>query len=250
MLRRPQSGWLEVSLLVSGVVWGAGCREKPQLPEPVPPVVAAKTSETHITGPGTAQSASAQKTTQIADGVPAVIGKPAPNFELSDLNGKSANLTDLQGKVVVLEWFNPNCPFVRAAHNKGSLVDTAKRLQKLGVIYLAVNSAAPGKQGYGAEVNRTAADEFKLDHPILLDETGAVGKAYGATNTPHLFVIDDAGILVYRGAIDNSPDGEGDSPEGGKLVSYLEEAVAAVLADQPVKVPETKAYGCAVKYGT
>lgn len=178
----------------------------------------------------------------------AVVGKPAPGFTLPDLAGEKVSLSDFKGKIVVLEWFNPECPFVKAAHTKGSLVDTAKKMTEKGVAYLAINSGAPGKQGHGVDVNAEAKKAFKLDHPILLDEDGTVGRAYAATNTPHIFVIDEAGTLVYAGAVDNSPDGEGGSPEGGTLVNYLVDAVAAVRSDDPVAVSHTKAYGCSVKY--
>jgi peroxiredoxin len=178
----------------------------------------------------------------------AEVGKPAPDFTLKDLDGKETKLSAYKGKVVVLEWFNPGCPFVKKSHTKGSLVTTAKKHTKNGVVWLAVNSGAAGKQGAGAEANREGAKTFNLDHPILLDDSGAVGKLYGATNTPHMFVIDDKGTLVYKGAIDNSPDGEGESPTGGKLVSYVDEAIASIGAGKPVATAETKAYGCGVKY--
>jgi peroxiredoxin len=176
------------------------------------------------------------------------LGAPAPAFTLKDLDGKPVSLSDFKSKIVVLEWFNPECPFVRASHTKGSLVDAAKRLAGKDVIWLAVNSAAPGKQGAGADKTRAAAKAFGLAHPILLDESGQVGHAYGATNTPHLFVIDKSGALVYRGAIDNSPDGEGASPAGGKLVNYVQAALQDLAAGRKVATPETKAYGCSVKY--
>lgn len=179
---------------------------------------------------------------------PAELGQAAPDFTLSDLDGKPVRLADLKGKVVVLEWFNPGCPYVVAAHTRGSLVDAAARASKQGVVWLAVNSAAPGKQGYGAEANRAARGAWKMDYPVLLDEAGAVGRAYGATNTPHLFVIDPAGRLAYRGAVDNSPDGERGAPEGGALVEYALAAVEDVKAGRPVRVASTKAYGCGVKY--
>jgi peroxiredoxin len=178
----------------------------------------------------------------------AEIGKPAPDFALKDLDGKEVRLSSFKGKTVVLEWFNPGCPFVKAAHTKGSLKDAARRETKAGVVWLAVNSGAPGKQGAGAEANREGAKVFSMEHPILLDEAGTVGKTYGATNTPHIMVIDPKGTLVYRGAVDNSPDGEGESPTGGKLVSYVEAAIADVAAGKPVAPTETKAYGCSVKY--
>ena len=180
----------------------------------------------------------------------AEVGKPAPDFVLKDLDGKEVRLSSFKGKVVVLEWFNPGCPFVKKSHTKGSLVDTAKKQTKNGVVWLAVNSAAPGKQGYGVDVNRESATKFGMDHPILLDESGDVGRAYGATNTPHMMVIDANGTLVYRGAVDKSPDGERESPTDGKLVVYVDDAVAAASAGKTPATTETKAYGCSVKFAS
>ena len=154
-----------------------------------------------------------------------VVGKPAPDFTLKDLAGKEVKLASFKGKVVVLEWFNPGCPFVKRSHSVGSLVDTARRHTKDGVVWLAINSGAPGKQGNDLAMNTEAAKTWSLTHPILRDEAGTVGKAYGATNTPNMFVINKAGTVVYAGAIDNSPDGEGKSPEGGKLVNHVDAAL-------------------------
>lgn len=180
----------------------------------------------------------------------AEVGKPAPDFSLTDLDGKAVKLADFKGKTVVLEWFNPECPYVKRAHTKGSLVDTAARRTKdSSVVWLAVNSGAPGKQGHGVELNRSSAKGFGLSHAILIDESGAVGKSYGATNTPHMFVVDKAGTLVYRGAIDNSPDGEKGSPTGGTLVNYVDAALDDLAAGRAIKTADTKAYGCSVKYG-
>jgi peroxiredoxin len=180
----------------------------------------------------------------------AKIGAPAPDFSLTDLDGKQVALSSFRGKTVVLEWFNPGCPFVKASHTKGSLVDTAARHAKAGVVWLAINSGAPGKQGHGVEANREGQQRFKLEHPVLLDESGRVGRQYAAAHTPHLYVIDKEGVLVYRGAIDNSPDGEGESPSGGKLVNYVDAALSDIAAARPVATPETEAYGCSVKYGS
>ena len=152
--------------------------------------------------------------------------------------------------MVVLEWFNPECPFVRAAHTKGSLASLAKKHTDKGVVWLAINSGAPGKQGAGADKSRAGAKAFGLSHPVLVDADGAVGKAYGATNTPHMYVINKDGVLVYKGAIDNSPDGEGASPQGGTLVIYVDQAIADLAAGKAVRTPSTKAYGCGVKYGS
>lgn len=184
--------------------------------------------------------------TALADG--AKVGRPAPDFSLTDLDGKTVKLSELKGKTVVLEWFNPGCPFVRASHTVGSLLGAPARANQKGVVWLAINSGAPGKQGHGADVNRKAAAEWKMSYPVLLDESGKVGRAYGATNTPHMFVIDPGGKLVYAGAIDNSPDGEGQNPQGGKLINYVEAALEDLGAGRPVKVPQTRAYGCSVKF--
>lgn len=172
----------------------------------------------------------------------------APVFELPDLDGKTVKLSDFKGKTVVLEWFNPECPFVTNSHTKGSLVTTAKTWQDKGIVWLAINSAGAGKQGGGLDLNQASKAKLAIPHPILFDAKGTVGKAYGATNTPHMFVIDPEGKLAYRGAIDNSPDGEGESPSNGKLVNYVGQALEELGAGKLVSVPETKAYGCGVKY--
>jgi peroxiredoxin len=217
----------------------SGCKKDP-------PPEAAKAETTSVDRP--APQSTAAPAAPIAAGAQAEIAKPAPDFTLKDLDGKEHRLSELKGKVVVLEWFNPGCPFVNRSHVKGSLKDAAKRHTKDGVVWLGINSGASGKQGYGVDANRAGAKKLGIDHPILLDESGEVGKAYGATNTPHMFVVDPQGTLVYRGAIDNSPDGEGESAPDGKLVSYVDEALAAIAAGKPVATPSTKAYGCGVKY--
>ncbi len=176
---------------------------------------------------------------------PAALGQKAPDFALRDLDGNNVKLSDFRGKTVVLEWFNPECPFVKKNHGEGPLKDMAKKVAEKGVVWLAVNSNAPGKQGHGAAVNREGKQRFGLSHPVLLDETGEVGRLYGATNTPHMYVVDPAGVLAYRGAIDNAPDGD---PRGDRLVNYVEAALADLGAGRPVATPEVKAYGCSVKY--
>ncbi|WAS89622.1 redoxin domain-containing protein [Nannocystis punicea] len=177
----------------------------------------------------------------------AAIGKPAPDFTLPTADGKTIKLSDLRGKTVVLEWFNPECPFVKAAHDAGPLKDLATKTTTATptVTWLAINSGAPGKQGHGAEANQAAAKNWSMAHPILLDETGAVGHAYGATNTPHMYIVDAQGALVYRGGLDNAPMNE---PEGGARVALFEDALAAVLGSKPVEQADTRAWGCTVKY--
>lgn len=185
-----------------------------------------------------------------APGAASLVGKAAPEFTLKDLAGADVALTSFRGSTVVLEWFNPQCPYVNKAHDKGSLVDTAKRQGDAGTVWLAINSGGAGKQGHDPAVNAEAVEKWALGHPVLRDEDGAIGKAYGATNTPQMFVIDRTGTVVYAGAIDNSPDGEGASPEGGKLVNYVDAALADLAAGRPVAIPQTKAYGCSVKYSS
>jgi peroxiredoxin len=161
------------------------------------------------------------------------------------------SLSDFAGKIVVLEWFNPECPFVRASHEKGSLKGLAQKYHgKDDVVWLAINSGGQGRQGYGVEKNSKAVRAYSLPHPVLLDTTGSVGKAYGATNTPHMFIVDKLGKLAYRGAIDNSPDGEGEAAPNDQLVNYVSEALSELLQGKPVSQPQTKAYGCSVKYAS
>lgn len=138
----------------------------------------------------------------------AKIGEPAPVFTLPSVAGESISLADYAGKTVVLEWFNPDCPFVKYAHGEGGpLASLAKEQGKAGVVWLAINSGAPGKEGAGVERNKQAQVDWKLEHPILIDEDGKVGQAYGAKTTPHMFVIDPGGKLIYAGALDNAPLG-------------------------------------------
>jgi peroxiredoxin len=173
------------------------------------------------------------------------IGKAAPAFELKDLDGKAVKLADFKGKVVVLEWFNPECPFVVRQHSEGPLKDAAAKATKDGVVWLAINSSGPGKEGNGVEKNKKAVADWKMEYPVLVDEDGTVGTAYGSKNTPTMYIIDAKGMLAYHGAIDNAADGK---PEGGTLVKYVETALAEIKAGKAVSKAETKAYGCGVKY--
>ena len=178
---------------------------------------------------------------------PAAIGKPAPDFALPDLGGTVHTLGQFKGKTVVLEWFNPECPFVNYAHNEGGpLAKMAAEEKPNGVVWLAINSGAPGMQGHDPEVNKTKAKEFAIAHAILRDPDGVVGRLYGAQKTPHMYVIDEAGVLQYAGGIDNAPMGEvdGDDPE----TNYVAAALADLRAGKPVATPEAKPWGCTVKY--
>ncbi len=182
----------------------------------------------------------------IAADAKATVGSPAPDFTLTDLDGTEHTLSKYAGKTVVLEWFNPKCPFVNHAHKEGSLVTMAKDETAKDIVWLAINSGAPGKQGHGPDANAEGVKTFGLTHPVLIDETGAVGRAYAAEKTPHMFLIDAKGRLVYRGAIDNAPFGEVDG--GGDKINHLAVALAEVAEGKPVSNAETPAYGCTVKY--
>ncbi|MEO6577130.1 MAG: thioredoxin family protein [Polyangiaceae bacterium] len=197
---------------------------------------------------GAASSTTGDGGPAIPSGAQAQVGKPAPVFTLPDTEGNLVRLDQFKGKKVVLEWFNPECPFVKAAHTKGSLKGEAAKVAAKNVVWLAINSSAPGNQGNGVEKSVEWKNKYSLSHPVLLDPAGEVGHAYGATNTPHMFVIDEKGTLVYGGAIDNSPDGEAESPEGGRLVNYVEAALNDLTSGRPLGIRETKAYGCSVKY--
>jgi peroxiredoxin len=141
----------------------------------------------------------------------AKVGEPAPAFTLPSVAGESISLADYAGKTVVLEWFNPDCPFVKYAHDAGGpLASLANEQTKAGVVWLAINSGAAGNQGAGVERNKQAQVDWKLEHPILIDEDGKVGHTYGAQTTPHMYVIDPSGKLIYAGALDNAPLGRVD----------------------------------------
>ena len=175
----------------------------------------------------------------------AALGQVAPDFVLTDTTGASVQLSSFKGSVVVLEWFNADCPFIVSAHGEGPLRTLPAEAAKQGVVWLAVNSSAEGKQGHGVERNSRARDEYGLPRPVLLDASGDVGRQYGAKTTPHLYIVDASGMLVYRGGLDNAPRGE--APAGG-LQPFFQNALTSVQNGKAVNVSDTKAYGCSVKY--
>ncbi|MEC7947692.1 MAG: redoxin domain-containing protein, partial [Myxococcota bacterium] len=174
----------------------------------------------------------------------ATVGAAAPDFSLTDVEGTPFDLSAQKGKVVVLEWFNPDCPFVKHAYQEGPLADLAGRWIDRGVMWVAINSGKPGKQGAGAERNRAARTEYRMASPVLLDESGAVGRLYGAVTTPQIYVIDTNGVLVYNGALDDQPLGRGSGPAR----VYADEVLAAVTTGKPAPFGKQKPYGCSVKY--
>jgi peroxiredoxin len=171
----------------------------------------------------------------------AQIGKPAPDFALKDLDGKEHKLSDLKGKIVVLEWINHECPVIKRCHKSGIMSDQVKKFKGKPVTWLAIDSSSFCKDK--ADTIREWAKESKIDYPYLLDEAGKVGHFYGAKTTPHMFVIDAKGALAYAGAIDNDPFGQSQDKR-----NYVEEAVTALLNGSTVATTTTKPYGCGVKY--
>jgi peroxiredoxin len=168
------------------------------------------------------------------------IGAEAPAFTLQDQTGKSVSLSDYTGKIVVLEWFNENCPFVQRHYKAGDISETANKYAADGVVWLAINSTHDNTN----TSNKAADMQWSMNRPILNDASGTVGHAYGATNTPEIFIINKDGKIAYEGAIDNDP--QGDKSEG--KVNYPAKALDELLAGKTVSEPETKAYGCTVHY--
>lgn len=170
-------------------------------------------------------------------------GKRAKPFTLTSFDGKTINLADYRGKIVVLEWFNFECPFVKYHYdNASTMIDLAKKYKDQNVVWFAVNST----NHTTPEANKTFAAKHNLPYPILDDREGTVGRAYGAKTTPHVFVISPLGQVVYEGAIDNSPLGK--TPGGAKYVNYVDGVLAALNENKDLPVRETKPYGCSVKY--
>ena len=175
-------------------------------------------------------------------------GQSAPDFTLTDTNGKPHSLSSLKGKYVVLEWTNPDCPFVRKHYDSKNMQGLQKAYTGKGVVWLVINSGAPGKEGVypPAKVNEMVQAKGIAATAELVDSDGKVGRAYGAKNTPQMVVINPQGIVTYIGAIDSIPStNQGDI---AKATPYLKDALDATMAGKPVAVPVTKPYGCSVKY--
>lgn len=178
----------------------------------------------------------------------ATVGQPAPAFTLTDTKGTSHSLADFAGKTVVLEWFNHECPFVKKHYGAGNMQKQQAAATGQGVVWLVVNSSAPGKQGHvNAEQANAILGEWKsTPTAFLLDHDGTVGRAYGAKTTPHLFVIDGTGVLRYNGAIDSNPSADAADIPGA--TQYVEAALGDLAANRPVARATTQPYGCSVKY--
>lgn len=178
----------------------------------------------------------------------AQVGKAAPDFKLPATNGKTVDLSQYKGKVVVLEWFNHQCPFVKKHYESGNMQALQKDYTAKGVVWLSICSSAKGKQGYGSAAEHDAEVKSTKAAPtaVLMDEDGKVGHLYGAKTTPDMFVIDKKGVLVYAGAIDSQADTDISSIKGAK--NYVKEALDELLQGKTVATSSVKSYGCSVKY--
>ncbi|NOT42057.1 MAG: redoxin domain-containing protein [Alphaproteobacteria bacterium] len=177
-----------------------------------------------------------------------IIGKPAPAFTATDSNGKSHTLSDFKGKTVVLEWTNDGCPYVKKHYGSGNMQRLQQEITAAGGVWLSIISSAPGKQGHvnGAEANQLTAKHKAQPTAVLLDPTGAIGRAYEAQTTPHMFVIDPTGNVRYMGAIDDQPSTEAATIALAR--NYVREAFKAVSTGAKVAETATDPYGCSVKY--
>jgi peroxiredoxin len=176
------------------------------------------------------------------------IGRAAPNFRANDVNGRVVSLSDFRGKTVVLEWHNPACPFVKKHYGSGNMQKTQAAAAAAGVAWLTINSSAEGKEGYmaPAQARAFAAGQQSRRTAYLLDPNGVVGKAYAAKTTPHMYVINPRGTLVYMGGIDDRPTANPADINGAR--NHVLAALAELKAGKPVSVPTSRPYGCSVKY--
>lgn len=173
-----------------------------------------------------------------AKGPVAAVGSAAPGFTLEDQSGSIVSLSDFGDKMVVLEWMNPDCPFVQRHYKAKTMTTLAE--QYGDVVWIAINST----HYMTKEDDKTWVEKYNLSYPILDDNPGKVGRVYGAKTTPHMFIIDKSGILVYQGAIDDDPGGS----KKGNALNYVNKALEEIQAGRAVTVSQTKPYGCSVKY--
>ena len=166
---------------------------------------------------------------------------PAPSFSITDASGKKVSLADYKGKTVVLEWLNPQCPYVVRHYKEGTMKQLSKKYAEKDVVWLSINST----HFMTADENKAWKEQQGLNWPLLVDREGDLGKLYSAKTTPHMFIIDSKGQLAYRGAIDDDALGEKPSSE---RINYVANALDELVSGKEVSVSETKSYGCSVKY--
>ncbi len=178
----------------------------------------------------------------------ATVGQPAPDFTLTDATGKPVRLSDFKGKHVVLEWTNPGCPFVRKHYDSGNMPATQKDATGKNVVWLSINSTEKASSDYlePARLSAWLAERKAVPTAVLMDEEGTVGKSYGARTTPHMYIVNPQGVLVYAGGIDSIPSARPADIE--KATNYVKTGLAQVLAGQPITEAATRPYGCSIKY--
>ncbi|MBP6502997.1 MAG: thioredoxin family protein [Rhodoferax sp.] len=178
------------------------------------------------------------------------VGQPAPAFSLTDTAGKTVQLADFRGRHVVLEWVNPGCPYVRKHYSSANMQGTQKDVTAQGVVWLAINSTENASTDYlaPAQMGRWMQSQQATATHTLMDEDGTVGKAYGARTTPHMYIVDPAGKLIYAGGIDSVPSSRVDDIK--TAVNYVKQGVREALAGQPIRAATTRPYGCSIKYKT
>ena len=176
------------------------------------------------------------------------VGKAAPDFRASDVHGRLVSLSDFRGKTVVLEWNNPDCPTVKKHYDSGNMQRTQAEAAAAGVVWLTINSSAEGEQGHmsPAEAKAFASGQPSRRSAYLLDPQGEVGRSYGAKATPHMYVINAGGTLVYNGGMDNKPTTARADIKGAR--NHVLAVLGELRAGKPVSVPTSRAYGCNVKY--
>ena len=178
----------------------------------------------------------------------ASVGQPAPAFTAVDTSGKSVSMADFKGRHVVLEWVNPGCPFVQKHYNAANMQGTQRDAVAKGVVWLTVSSTAPEARDYKVPADLAAWMQGQKAGvtATLMDDSGAVGKAYGARTTPHMYIVNPAGTLVYAGAIDSNPSANPADIPGA--TNHVKQALAETLTGKPVSTATTMPYGCSVKY--
>jgi peroxiredoxin len=176
------------------------------------------------------------------------LGQPAPAFSVQDTQGKTVSLADFKGKTVVLEWINPDCPFVKKHYGAGNMQSTQRAATAQGVVWLTVASTAPQHADYKKPADLSAwmqSQKAAATH-TLMDENGKLGRAWGARTTPHLYVVNAAGTLAYAGAIDSKASAN--PADISSATNFVNQALAELNAGKPVSQPNTQPYGCSVKY--
>lgn len=176
------------------------------------------------------------------------VGQAAPDFTLTDTSGKPVRLSDFKGKHVVLEWVNPGCPYVKKHYNSANMQGTQKEVTGKGVVWLAINSTETQHYDYMApdKLSGWMAQQKAAATRTLMDAEGTVGQAYGARTTPHMYIVNPQGQLIYAGGIDSIPSSNPDDVK--KAVNYVKQGISQALAGQPLSNPVTRPYGCSIKY--